>query len=162
MPPSDWEKIKKKKKKQCKKVLKNQNDGQAKVIDIGELPITNLYWIKWIVKTIKIQSGGCTWFLHSMLFHFKEWHSHTHQKYKKEENGDEMEMRVRGFVEETKTFREAKSRAWGFYTGYQRLVFNQIQSLGLNQSQIQMLPILYQNFIRSMSFLSKSFHWSYP
>ena len=144
--------------------MKNQNDGQVKVSDTGELNIASSYWINWIVKTIKIQSRGCPWFLHSMSFYFKEWHTHTHQKYRKGKwrwNGNE------------------RKRIWGRDWNIQRSkihnlrflyrvpktcveVFNQIQSLGLNQSQIQMLPILYQSFIWSMSFLAKSFHWSYP
>ena len=101
--------------------MKNQNDGQVKVSDTGELNIASSYWINWIVKTIKIQSRGCPWFLHSMSFYFKEWHTHT-PKYIEKENGDETEMKVRGFGEEIETFREAKSTTWGFYTAYQRLV----------------------------------------
>ena len=74
-----------------------------------------------LYKQSRSSQRGCHWFLHSMSFYFKEWHTHT-PKYIEKENGDETEMKVRGFGEEIETFREAKSTTWGFYTGYQRLV----------------------------------------
>ena len=85
----------------------------------------------------------------------------THTKKIEKKDRDKTKIKVTEFGEKTKTFREAKDNSggqdrlagcvsWGIHTGYRGFMY-QIQSLGLNERQSQMLPIFNQSFIRSMS-----------